>query len=301
MLILIAGITGMVGQPCAEAALARGHSVRGMGRSPEKLGNNLLHRLEGFEKIDGIYDIPALDRAVAGVDAIIYASTFTPEVLMEGQLLLLRAAERAGVKIFHAASWNYDWTRGYLGQHESYDPYICFAAHVRLSSTIKPLYMFTGAIAEFIFSGRRDDIWDRKTKTFKHFGDATKSLRYTTANDLAAYTVEAVTAPDAVEGGFVRVQSFEVSPADIVKAYESARGGQLKANAQCVGSLADAEAMLAKARATTDLLDFESYIGLSYVVHPLRGSWDYEPVDCSRFRNVQQTSLEEWFQAHSEL
>jgi nucleoside-diphosphate-sugar epimerase len=99
MLILIAGITGMVGRPCAEVALAKGHAVRGLGRNPQHLDDAIYRRLERFEKSTGIYDIPALDRAVSGVDAIICAYGFKPEVVIEGQLLLLRAAERAGVKV----------------------------------------------------------------------------------------------------------------------------------------------------------------------------------------------------------
>lgn len=99
MLILIAGITGMVGQTCAEATISQGHQVRGIGRDPEKLPVHIRQNLEDFVLSKGLYDIPALDRAVAGVDAVICAYGFLPEVLVEGQLMLLRAAERAGVKV----------------------------------------------------------------------------------------------------------------------------------------------------------------------------------------------------------
>lgn len=99
MLILIAGITGMVGQPCAKAAILRGHEVRGIGRDPAKLPTEIRQNLEGFVVSSGIYDIPSLDRAVANVDAVICAYGFLPEVLVEGQLTFLRAAERAGVKV----------------------------------------------------------------------------------------------------------------------------------------------------------------------------------------------------------
>lgn len=45
------------------------------------------------------YDIAALERAVDGVDAVVCAYAGLPELALEGQLLLLRAAERAGVKV----------------------------------------------------------------------------------------------------------------------------------------------------------------------------------------------------------
>lgn len=99
MLILITGITGMVGQPCAEYAISKGHRVRGIGRDPSKVPASIRENLEGFVTSSGIYDLPALDKAVSGVDAIVCAWGGAPEMIIEGQLLLLRAAERAGVKV----------------------------------------------------------------------------------------------------------------------------------------------------------------------------------------------------------
>lgn len=99
MLILIAGITGLVGLPCAKAAIARGHKVRGLARSARKLLKEVQYQLEGFEPMVGLHDIAAMDKAVAGVDAVICALAGLPEMFLETQLLLLRAAERADVKV----------------------------------------------------------------------------------------------------------------------------------------------------------------------------------------------------------
>lgn len=99
MLILIAGITGFVGIPCARAAFARGHKVRGLARNADKLPEDVRNQLEGFETLSSVYDSAAMDLAVSGVDAIICAFAARPETLIESQLLLLRAAERANVKV----------------------------------------------------------------------------------------------------------------------------------------------------------------------------------------------------------
>lgn len=161
--------------------------------------------------------------------------------------------------------------------------------------------MFTGVIAEWLFSGRRDQIWNRETKTMSYFGDGTKEWICTTADDLAAYTIEAVTGPNAEEGGFLRAQSFRFTPAQLVEEFEKARGGKVKGHLKCEGSLDDAVSMLAQARATTDPVDHEKYIGLAYVEHTLKGTWDHEPVDMKRFPNVKPTSLRTFFEAHPEL
>ncbi|KAK7957303.1 NAD(P)-binding protein [Apiospora aurea] len=62
-----------------------------------------------------------------------------------------RAAERAGVRRFHGASWNADWEGMPLGVIESYDAMICFARQTLLSSPVKPLYVFCGVLAMTLF------------------------------------------------------------------------------------------------------------------------------------------------------
>ena len=104
MLILVAGITGFVGLPCAEAALARGHKVRGLARNADKVPKDIRDQLEGFETLPHIYDVDTMNRAVKGVDAVVCAFAGLPEMFVESQLLLLRAAERAKVKVRVLAS-----------------------------------------------------------------------------------------------------------------------------------------------------------------------------------------------------
>lgn len=161
--------------------------------------------------------------------------------------------------------------------------------------------MFTGIIAEWMFSNRRDRIWDRDTKTLSYFGDGAKEWICTTAEDIAAYTIAAISEPTADQGGFVRVESFRFTPEQLVVAYEKARGGKVKGNLKYEGSLEDAVSMVNKARATTDPVDHEEYIGLGYIEHMLKGSWDYEPVDNKRFSSVKPTKLEEYFKDHPDL
>lgn len=102
MLILIAGITGNIGQKAAQAGLERGHQIRGLGRSPDKLDPEIHARLESFVESKAYHDVSALDQACQGVDAVICAYGGMPELALDGQLLLLRAAERAGIKVRHA-------------------------------------------------------------------------------------------------------------------------------------------------------------------------------------------------------
>lgn len=99
MLILIAGITGMVGQPLARAALAEGHSVRGLSRNADKLDVIISSKLESFISCHDYFDKEVFAKAVAGVDVVVAALPTVPSIIGAGQLALLLEAEKAGVKV----------------------------------------------------------------------------------------------------------------------------------------------------------------------------------------------------------
>jgi len=211
MLILIAGISGNLGQHLAASALSRGHSVRGLGRSIARMPSKLLSQVESFVPISSYtLDISALDQACRGVDAVICTYSYMTLVLpLDAQLLLLHAAERARVKRFHAMSWNLDWTQMELGEFPGYDPYIMFKRHAELTSEIKCLYTFVGEFAETFFTTggyevlkeREASPWDREKKAFNVIGTGEEVMEWTTLGDAAEFTVELLTSDRAEDGG----------------------------------------------------------------------------------------------------
>jgi putative NADH-flavin reductase len=70
MRVLILGATGRVGKLIVEQALPRGHHITALARDPAKLGSVP----NGVTVVHGdVRDPAAIDRAVAGQDAVIYA------------------------------------------------------------------------------------------------------------------------------------------------------------------------------------------------------------------------------------
>ncbi|KAK6821058.1 hypothetical protein PG990_013041 [Apiospora arundinis] len=205
MLVLIAGITGTCGQHLARAAMAAGHRVRGLAHDSDNLEPNIETKLEGFAKMAHAYDIQALAEACQNVDAVMCAYSWEPQLIVEGQLLLLRAAERAGVKIFHACSWNYDQ----LGDHEAYDSYIMFCNHARISSTIRPIYGFTGLTPQYTLTHPTPGgMSEQEHLALNYFGQEGEQEDTTTAADLAAYSIAAISDPHAANGGLYHVIIF---------------------------------------------------------------------------------------------
>ncbi|KAK7961897.1 uncharacterized protein PG986_002722 [Apiospora aurea] len=208
MLVLIAGITGTCGQHLARAAMAADHRVRGLTHDSDELEPDIEEWLEGLVKMAHAYDIPALAEACKDVDAVMCAYRWEPQLIVEGQLLLLRAAERAGVRIFHACSWNYDQ----LGDHEAYDSYIMFCNHARISSTIRPIYGFTGLTPQYTLTHPSAGVSEHDNLALNYFGDGDE--QDITAADLAAYSIAAISDPHAADGGLYHVIVFHEPDAD---------------------------------------------------------------------------------------
>jgi hypothetical protein len=153
MLILIAGITGNIGQYAAHHALNLGHGVRGLSRSPDKLDSAISDKCESLVRSSSYGDVESLDRACTGVDAIICAYSGTPELHLDGQLPLIRAAERAGIRRYLSASHNNDWRKVNMGHMPVYDSVRMFHIQVALTSTIRPLHIFSGTFLDVLFGG----------------------------------------------------------------------------------------------------------------------------------------------------
>lgn len=298
MLILIAGITGNIGQHLARHAIAKGLTVRGLGRSPEKLDPSI--ELESFVKSKNYYDTPALEVAVNGVDAIIVAYMGTPELQIEGQLLLLRAAERAGVRIFHTSTWTYDFRKVKFLEHESYDPFIAFRRIVELSSTIKPIYMLSGVLAEVLFSveGRADfsprngGPFDSKEKRFEYYGTGHEKYQWTTEEDAAKFSIEAIMSEQgrSGSGGFFSAWSGEHSVIEIAKVYEKVHGKSI--GLKNMGTVEELEKKALTSRAQSNPAAFWAYIGAFYQLFTINGRWVLP--DENMFQNVRRTTLEEF-------
>ncbi|KAF1984865.1 NAD(P)-binding protein [Aulographum hederae CBS 113979] len=314
MLILIAGITGNLGQHLAHAALSAGHTVRGLGRTPTRLPASISDKLESFVQTASHADIPALDRGCSGADAIVCAYGPLPELALDGQLLLLRAAERAGIKRFHAASWNLDWRDLPLGKLETYDPYIAFMYQARLTSAIKPLYAFIGVLADTFFAvpgaGHLEDeqrgFWVTKpdSRRINAYGSGEEKFDWTTEADAAAFSIALVTSDEAEKGGFWSFRSQAFSLKELKETYEKVRGTEVKWDPNMGPDVMEGiiSQMRGEALEKGALREsWYSYIGLVYAMYMIRGDMNMRKTDNEKFPEVKPTSLEEYFKIKPEL
>ena len=307
MLVLIPGATGNIGVNLVRSALRRGHQVRAMGRSPSKLPKNLRNRLEGFVEISGFNDIAGLDAGCKGADAVICAYGPDPVLLLDGQLALLRAAERAGVKRFHVVSWNLEWDKMPLGVIESYHPLIAFRRQAALTSPIKPLYVFCGVLAMTLFGSPGagvlegdNAIWIHKdggNRVLNVVGDGETITPYAVEADVADFSVAITTAKGAEKGGSYRFCSDEFTMNELTAIYKKVRGADCSLNS--VMDVETCRQMVDKARAeaedANELRDrWTKYLGLVYGLYFADGTYNPKPVDADKYPDVRRTRLENY-------
>ncbi|KAI9155554.1 NAD(P)-binding protein [Paramyrothecium foliicola] len=292
MLVLVAGVTGNIGQKLTKALTDRGHHVRGLGRNPKKLSPESLAALERFEACASYDDVSALNRACAGVDAIICAYYMDPRLQLEGQLFLLRAAERAGVETYVAASWSGDWSKLQLGMHEAYDAYVSFRHYVEMTSLIKPIYIYTGIFAETMFSTYGHGhvgpdmplMWDSETKTMSIWGSGHTTWFWTSERNAAEFTAEIVQRDDAAQGGFWNVCSGAHTLREIAQIYQRERG--VKVTIKILGSVDDLEAKALAARRNGDKRNYHLYTGLFYQLYANNGALNFQKLDNNKLETL---------------
>lgn len=300
MLVLVAGATGSLGQKIVDGLLSRGQQVRALGRNPSKMEPSRRKMLEDFITSSGYDDIPALDRACAGADAIICTYQGIPILQLEGQLLLLRAAERAGVKRFITSTFNYNWRDNHLGHHESYDGFIAFRNHVEKTSDIRPIYLLTGILAEVLFCSpnygqftpENHGVWDPVKKKMNIWGTGNEIWYWTTEKDAAEFAAEVILQDTAPEGGFWTLCSGTSTLRELAITYEQVRGIQVEID--FVGSVDDLRARALSERAKGTKRHFWTYIGWFYQLHTVDGTWKMPELDNGKVPNVQATTFEQF-------
>ncbi|OQU97760.1 hypothetical protein CLAIMM_03645 [Cladophialophora immunda] len=294
MLVLIAGVTGSFGPHLIRSALARNHQVRGVGRNPKSLPQDLRNKLESFVEIESYEDAAGLRRACHGVDAVICALRPLAKITLETQLCLLRHAEDAGIKVFVASTWNYDWTRLRFGDLAHYDPDIAFKRHVEMTSSIKPVYFLTGSFAEYTYSPLVFPVLDKgdgSGKNIEYWGEPDQMYDWTSMRDAAEFTFETLGQESVKqgEGGIFTFRSGQMSLRQIAAAYEKVHG--VKVGLVCKGSVAELEEIALKAEREGNIQNYWTY--LIYFVHlfTLKRIWTLQnPEECPQ---IKRTTLEE--------
>ncbi|KAI6754806.1 hypothetical protein HG530_012558 [Fusarium avenaceum] len=277
-LVLIAGITGALGQRLARAALSKGLRVRGSGRNPGKLSRDLTENLESFVEFKSYDDTGAIERAVKGVDAVICAYQADPVLNIDGCLLLLRAAEKADTKVFVAPTWNSNWTTLKFGDFELYNSLLALSDHAAATSSIKPVYIINGFFADLLLlPGMGPFESDGKSAKFHYWGDLhKKKIPWTPMDDAALWTIELLARPEvaAGQGGIYQFQSGVNTFEELAIEYE--RITNVPVEFVKDGSTEDLRDSLVEARKAGGRANWRDYLWLAWCDMAIQGKWELQ-------------------------
>lgn len=238
--IVVAGATGHLGSLIAEALLEKPDvTLRVLVRpqSVEKLAGLRDRGVEIFEvdlEDDGIAE--QLDKAMKGADTIVSA-VVGPDAMLGGQIRLLEAARRAGVRRFIPSYFSYDISGLAAGENANTDILKSFErAAEEVRGDVEVVQIQIGAFADrtilFGFLGAFDLA---KGEAFL-WGDGTAKMDFTTYFDTAQFTAE-VAVDDAPVPATLQFAGESLTFPELVKAYEEGSGKSI--TVKKLGTLAD--------------------------------------------------------------
>lgn len=192
--VLVVGATGRLGGLVVRELRARGAAVRAGIRNVESPGAAALREL-GAEivELDPTKASPeAIARALEGVHVVVSTMQGGPDVIVDAQLRLLDAAEKAGVSRFFPSDYSFDFFRLPQGINVNSDWRRTFAERAEArGGRVEIVHLMQGIFADAFVTGFVG-LYDRERNVVGYWGDGTVPIDWTTWEDTARYLAAAV-------------------------------------------------------------------------------------------------------------
>jgi uncharacterized protein YbjT (DUF2867 family) len=290
--VALVGGTGHLGGLIADAILAKPDAkLRALVR-PGSRDKAVALEKRGVQVVEGTVDASdALASLCQGASAVVSALQGGPDVIIEGQTRLLRAARDAGVKRFIPSDYSLDLFKVKPGRIPTSDMRRQFASIADAErGTVEVVHVLNGGFLDrgVLFGFIR--VVDVEAQTAYVWGDGTQPMDWTTYADTARYTAEVALDDRSVPGKFTvagDVLDFE----GIVHAYESASGRKLRL--ERLGSLDDLDARIDHLR-KTEPANMRAWLPLMYYRSVLNGEGKLDVLMNDRYPAIPPTTVREY-------
>lgn len=244
--VLVAGAGGRLGQLIVQALRAKQYPVRVLrraGRAPLQV--------PGVELVEGdLTDAASLDRAMAGVAAVVSAVNGGEDVVVGGQRRLLEAAKRHGVQRFIPSDYSVDYFKLDPGDNVFLDFRKQVAASV-LESGVGHSFVLIGGFIDVMLTRLAADV---PNGTLNYWGEGDEPLQVTSTEDTAKLVAEVVFDPRA-HNKAVHFAGDVTSNRGIAREYERLTGKKLEERR--LGSVDDLARWISEKKKTaTSPLDY---------------------------------------------
>ena len=284
--VLVVGAAGMLGSRITahlldEPATAVRMMVRDADLASSRNPEFRKLRDRGGLAIEGdLDDDRSLDRATAGVDVIISAVQGGCETIVDGQLALLDAAIRSGVRRMLPSDFALDLFRSPPGDHANFD--MRREADAAISaSRIEHVHVLNGAFMDNFLHSQFGGVFDLARGRAAYWGDGKDSFDATSVEDTARYTARAAIDRDLPNGKFA-VAGEQLNFSAIIDAVETVSGRRFERSSK--GSIADLETTIAAQRAI-DPGSMEA-LGNTYLLYMLKGTTALSTLQNDRYPDI---------------
>ncbi|MCZ3378173.1 NmrA family NAD(P)-binding protein [Rhizobium sp. AG207R] len=289
--ILLAGATGMLGAGIANVLLDRPEArlqilVRKQtleaGTKKAEL-NRLTSR--GATIVEGDPHEPAsLVAATGGVDVVISAVQGMRETIVGGQLALLDAAKRNGVRRIIPSDFAIDLFKLEPGSHPMLD-WRREADEAIERSGLEHIHILNGAFHEVVLAPFFQ-VFDLDAGTITYWGDGDTVFDVTTVADTASYTAAAAL-DIGLPSGKLSIAGDQITMKQAIAAAEKAFARQFQVRQ--VGTVADLERWIADTKATN--ADFWAPIAAQYQWAMVSGKAKLTDLSNARYPEITPTSF----------
>lgn len=292
-LVVVAGGAGKLGRLVVESLVAHPDvRVRVLVRDPRKpdVASLASDRVELFA-FDAVGSHDAVRaQAVAGAFAVISTLQGGPDVLVDAQYALLRAAKAAGARRFIPSDYSYNIFTLPEGINVNSDWRRTFAekALPEASDTFEVVHVLQGIFADGGVLGFLG-MFDRENLVIRYWGDGKMPIDWTTWEDTARFTVAAALDERRVPAHLF-VAGDRLDLLGFVETWEHVNGKKLVV--ERLGSLEDLERQTAR-KLAEEPQNMYAWLPLMYARGVYGGNALLGPLENARYPEIHAENLKQ--------
>ena len=243
---------------------------------------------QGAEIVEGdLTDAASLHRATQGVDVIISAVQGGREIIVDGQLALLAAAKRNGVRRMLPSDFALDLFKAPEGGHLNFN-LRREADEIIAASGLEHVHVLNGAFMDNFLRSSFGGVFDMAAGTATYWGNGSERFDATSVEDTARYTARAAIDRNLSSGKFA-IAGEQLSFSGVIDAVEHISGLRFARHSR--GSIADLEASIARQR-TIDPNSMEA-LGDTYLLYMLTGRTALDDLQNERYADLRPERYDE--------
>lgn len=287
--ILVAGVTGNLGERIVKALVNKGAEVRALVRS--STGNEKITALQKLNvkvfKINS-WNRDELVNPCRDVHCVVSALAGLRDVIIEAQKVLLDAAIAAGVPRFIPSDYSLDFTKFSEGENRNLDMRREFHQYLK-TNAIASTSIFNGAFTELL-TDQMPVIFFKK-KLILYWGDANKRWDFTTMDNTAEYTANA--ALDTSTPRYLRIAGDRVSPTEIKAIAEKITGEKFRMIRTGGKGLLGVIIKIAKIFSPSTQELYPAWQGMQYMHNMIDKRSEINELDNERYAGMKWMGVEE--------